>query len=64
MFTHVLYYSLCPQGKKVVDEMTDEISEGRSLYTLDACMEPEDDEQPAIGFWEVNFKHMTERVSY
>lgn len=50
------------QGKKVVDDMTDEITEGRSLYTLDACMDPEEDGQPAIGFWETNFKFMTERV--
>lgn len=59
-FTCYAYYW---QGKTIVDEMADEIDEGRSLYTLDACMDPGDELQPAIGFWETNFKHMTERVS-
>ena len=42
--------------------MVDQIAEGRSLYTLDACVEPAENGHPAEGFWEANFKTMTEQV--
>lgn len=51
------------QGKQIVDEMSSEIGEGRSLYTLDACLEPEEEGHPARAFWETNFKQMTEKVN-
>lgn len=47
----------------MIDEMADEIGEGRSLYTLDACLELEEPGHPAVGFWEASFKQMTEKVS-
>lgn len=42
--------------------MMSEIGEGRSLYTMDACLVPGENTQPADEFWETSFKQMTERV--
>ncbi|XP_067931376.1 uncharacterized protein [Watersipora subatra] len=50
------------QGKVVVDQMLSQVAEGRSVYTLDACLEPQEDDHPACAFWETNFKQLTEQI--
>ncbi|KAF6026705.1 hypothetical protein EB796_014977 [Bugula neritina] len=50
------------QGKQVIDEMLSEIGEGRSLFTMDACVDTDDSGQLPLGFWEISFRTMTERV--
>lgn len=47
-----------------MDQIADEINEGRSLYTLDACLQLDANGDPTgEGHWIINFRTMLERVS-